>query len=233
MKLMERIKRELRWNSKEYGIITPSIMFFFRLLQFLPFQVFYGNKTDHYYDDLKGKSHEETKHIAKKRAVFMEKIIIGYLVVEISMPYIYENYLHVSWFKYLISTVLALRLIDIIQVNVNMILFDSIRTGGFNRITKYTRAILLIIWNYFEIILIFGFFYLSNHELLKGFSTWTDCYYFSTITQLTIGYGDLSPTGLIRFVTAFQGFVGTMFLAFIISKIISLVPELKELDDEH
>ncbi|MBL7889704.1 MAG: two pore domain potassium channel family protein [Bacteroidia bacterium] len=232
MKLKERLKKELKWNSKEYGIITPSIMFFFRLLQFLPFQVFYGNKTDYYYKELKGHTSAERKEIANKRAVFMEKIILTYMGIEILMPFLYENYLHFPWFKYAISVVLALRLIDIIQVNVNMILFDSIRTEGFNRITKYTRAIILIIWNYFELILIFGFFYLSNHELLKGFSTWTDSYYFSTITQLTIGYGDLSPTGYIRFVTAFQGFIGTMFLAFIISKIIGLVPELKEIDKE-
>jgi hypothetical protein len=232
MKLKDRLKKELKWNSEEYGILTPSIMFFFRLLQFLPFQLFYGNKTDYYYKELKGKSTLERKEIAKKRAIFMEKIILTYMVIEILMPFIYENYLHVTWFKYIISVVLALRLIDIIQVNVNMILFDSIRTEGFNRITKYTRAILLILWNYFELILIFGFFYLSNHEALKGFSTWTDSYYFSTITQLTIGYGDLSPTGHIRFITAFQGFVGTMFIAFIISKIISLVPELKEIDKE-
>jgi hypothetical protein len=232
MKLKDRLKKELKWNSEEYGILTPSIMFFFRLLQFLPFQLFYGNKTDYYYKELKGKSTLERKEIAKKRAIFMEKIILTYMGIEILMPFIYENYLHVTWFKYIISIVLALRLIDIIQVNVNMILFDSIRTEGFNRITKYTRAILLILWNYFELILIFGFFYLSNHEALKGFSTWTDSYYFSTITQLTIGYGDLSPTGHIRFITAFQGFVGTMFIAFIISKIISLVPELKEIDKE-
>jgi hypothetical protein len=232
MKLKDRLKKELKWNSEEYGILTPSIMFFFRLLQFLPFQLFYGNKTDYYYKELKGKSTLERKEIAKKRAIFMEKIILTYMVIEILMPFIYENYLHVTWFKYVISVVLALRLIDIIQVNVNMILFDSIRTEGFNRITKYTRAILLILWNYFELILIFGFFYLSNHEALKGFNTWTDSYYFSTITQLTIGYGDLSPTGHIRFITAFQGFVGTMFIAFIISKIISLVPELKEIDKE-
>lgn len=232
MSFKERIKKELKWSSKEYGIITPSVMFLFRLLQFLPFQVFYGNKTDHYHKVLKDKTNEEKKNIAKKRAVFMEKVIVVYMCIEITMPFIYENYLHVNWFKYLISTVLILRLIDIIQVNVNMILFDSLRTDGFNRITKYTRAIILIIWNYFELILIFGFFYLSNHELLKGFTSWTDSYYFSTITQLTIGYGDLSPVGKIRFVTAFQGFIGTMFLAFIISKIISLVPELKEIDKE-
>jgi hypothetical protein len=232
MKLKERLKKELKWNSEEYGILTPSIMFFFRLLQFLPFQIFYGNKTDYYYKELKGKSASERKQIAKGRAIFMEKVILTYMAIEVLMPFLYQNYLHVVWFKYLISIILALRLVDIIQVNVNMILFDSIRTEGFNRITKYTRAILLIIWNYFELILIFGFFYLSNHESLKGFNIWTDSYYFSTITQITIGYGDLSPIGSIRFITAFQGFVGTMFMAFIISKIITLVPELKEMDKE-
>lgn len=232
MKLKEKIKHELNWNAKEYGIITPAVMVFFRLLQFLPFQILYGNKTDHYYKSLKGKTNEEKKKIAKEHALFMEKIIITYMLIEIIMPFLYENFFHYTWLKYLITVILSLRLIDIIQVNVNMILFDNIRTNGFNRITKYTRAIILIIWNYFELILIFGFFYLSNHEYLKGYSSWTDSYYFSTITQLTIGYGDLSPMGTVRFITAFQGFVGTMFLAFIISKIISLVPELKEIDKD-
>lgn len=220
-------------RKKEYGIISPVIMKIFRLLQYLPFQVFYGNKTDHYYSYLHGKTKQEQELIVRKRALKMDIIILSYLIFEIILPVVYENFYHQNWLKYFIIVVLVFRLIDIIQVNVNMILFDTVRTRGSMRITKYTRAIILILWNYFEIILIFGFLYLAHHELLDGYAKWTDSYYFSTITQLTIGYGDLSPTEGIRFVSAFQGLVGTLFLALIISKIISLAPELKEIDKEE
>lgn len=228
----QRIRRELRWNSREYGIITPFFMFLFRLLQFLPFQLFYGNKTDYFHKYLQGKTPGEKRILARKRAIYIELILIAFLLIELIVPYIYANHLETPWFKTLCTIVLTLRLIDIIQVNVNLLLFDIIRTTSTTLITKYTRAIILIIWNYFEIILIFGFYYLSNNHLLKGYSVWSDAYYFSGITQITIGYGDLSPRGYLRLATFSQGLIGTIFLVFIISRIISLIPELKEIDKD-
>jgi hypothetical protein len=124
--MSNKIKRERNWREREYGIITPFVMKLFRIFQFLPFQVFYGNKTDHYFRDLKGKTKQQRAHASRKRALYMDIIIISYLVFEILLPYIYENYYHHLWLKYTITTILAFRLIDIIQVNVNMILFDTI-----------------------------------------------------------------------------------------------------------
>ncbi|MCX7744287.1 MAG: potassium channel family protein [Flavobacteriales bacterium] len=231
-RLKQRIRRELRWNSKEYGIITPFFMLLFRFLQFLPFQLFYGNKTDYFHKFLQGKTPGEKRTLARKRAIYIEIILIAFLIIELTVPYVYANYLQTRWFKIVCTVILTLRLIDIIQVNVNLLLFDIIRTTSTSLITKYTRAIILIIWNYFEIILIFGFYYLSNNHLLKGYSVWSDAYYFSGITQITIGYGDLSPSGYLRLATFCQGLIGTIFLVFIISRIISLIPELKEIDKD-
>jgi hypothetical protein len=77
--MSNKIKRERNWREREYGIITPFVMKLFRIFQFLPFQVFYGNKTDHYFRDLKGKTKQQRAHASRKRAL-LRKLLSSPLV---------------------------------------------------------------------------------------------------------------------------------------------------------
>lgn len=233
MKLKERLKREKDWLNEEYGIITPAIMAVFRIFQYLPFQVFIGNRTDHYYRDLIGKEIADKKKIANRRATFIEIIMLIYLTTEILIPLLIDkSIINNAIIKYTFLIILILRLIDILQVNVNMILFDGLRFKQ-NLIAKYSRAIILLIWNYIELIIIFGYIYFVFKNNLCGYKSIIDTYYFSTITQLTIGYGDLHPIGWLKFISGIQGIIGTLFLVLIIAKVINLLPNLGNLDDKN
>lgn len=51
----------------------------------------------------------------------------------------------------------------------------------------------------------------SGHSIL---STISDAFYFSAITYLTVGYGDLCPLGIGRWIAGIEGFVGVFLMAY-------------------
>ena len=231
MKIIKKLKQEAQWLKQEYGIITPFIMAIFRIFQYFPIQVLMGNRTDQYYRNLRDKSTEDQKIIANKRTTFMEIIMLLYLIIEIVFPLLIDkSIINSSWLITLIMVLLVLRLIDIIQVNVNMILFDGLRFAQ-NRIVKYSRWIVLLIWHYLELILIFGFFYFLCKSDLNGYRSIIDSYYFSAVTQLTIGYGDIYPVGWVKVMVGVQGIIGTFFSILIIAKVITLLPNMRDLEE--
>ena len=253
MKLWGKLKREVKWLKLEYGIITPIIMGLFRFLQFFPLQYLIGNRTDHYYKDLANQRNPLLKNkTVRKKSKSIDKLILFYLVLEISAPFLTFDYISIYFLIsriipdylmfcyafgylsviYLTKILLFLRLIDIIQVNVNMVLFDGLRFRD-NRMAKFSRTIIMLVWNYLELILIFGFFYLVNWRDLYNCHSISDAYYFSAISQLTIGYGDITPRHNLRFLAVFHGVIGTLFLILIVSKVVSLLPNVKSIGDDN
>jgi Ion channel len=63
----------------------------------------------------------------------------------------------------------------------------------FPRPRSYRRSMLLLFFNYFEIVFSFAVIYARGHYLNKDFTHWFDPIYFSFITSSTIGFGDLVP----------------------------------------
>jgi hypothetical protein len=54
-----------------------------------------------------------------------------------------------------------------------------------------------------------------------------DPFYFSAITQLKIGYGDVVPTEGLRVVAAAQGLLGFMLGVFAISRVIAFLSKTR------
>jgi hypothetical protein len=67
----------------------------------------------------------------------------------------------------------------------------------------------------------FGLAYALNYQSLRGASRPADDFYFSVITQLTIGYGDVSPESLLRIVAAAQGLFGALFVIVVLGRAVS------------
>lgn len=127
----------------------------------------------------------------------------------------------------------VLRVFDIVQANANMHVFDGVRVKTSHHVASLLRSTLISVWNYLELVGWFSLFYLSvgglegdnKDHVLNAFDT----LYFSTITQLTIGFGDLKPAGAAaRILTMTQGLLGTMFLIFAIGRFASLLPKVEE-----
>jgi hypothetical protein len=53
----------------------------------------------------------------------------------------------------------------------------------------------------------------TDHSLLKNIKHFFTCCYFSVVTFTTLGYGDLTPLGLSRFLAAVEAFIGSFTLA--------------------
>lgn len=59
---------------------------------------------------------------------------------------------------------------------------------------SYRRSMLLLFFNYLEVVMDFAVIYASGHYLNETFATWYDPIYFSFSTFSTVGFGDYYPT---------------------------------------
>lgn len=84
----------------------------------------------------------------------------------------------------------------------------------FSRPRSYRRSMLLLFFNYLEIVVSFGVIYSRGNYLNKTFGHWFDSVYFSFITSATIGYGDFYPvTSMGKFLVSLQSII---FLVFVV-----------------
>lgn len=66
-------------------------------------------------------------------------------------------------------------------------------SDSLSRPRSYRRSMLLLFFNYLEIIFDFAVIYSVGSFFNKPFQSWTDPIYFSFITSASIGYGDFFP----------------------------------------
>ena len=63
----------------------------------------------------------------------------------------------------------------------------------FTRPRSYKRSMLLLFFNYIEIVVSFGVLYTLGNNMNKPFEHWFDSIYFSLVTSNSIGFGDYYP----------------------------------------
>lgn len=133
------------------------------------------------------------------------------------------------------SAILAsLRIIEIIQVTVNATLFDILSGRLDNRAASTARMMVLAGINFIELLLCFGVIYSTDVKLLHGAGQAAAAFYFSVITQLTIGYySDLYPTGWIKLVSAAQGIAGVLFVVLVFARFVAALRPVSGLFDER
>lgn len=170
--------------------------------------------------------------ITKRRGLRIELWISFWIILEILALAIIGADPN-KWYSYLVGILMAVRIIDIVQAAVNLSLFDFVRIDRRRYLVEHkVRTIVLSALNFIEIMVCFGFVYSKLFQLKQfngAFNTIYDGYYFSAVTQLTIGYGDISPCGIARYVAVLQGLIGFMFTLLILSRLISVLPNI---DDE-
>ena len=83
----------------------------------------------------------------------------------------------------------------------------------FSRPRSYRRAMLLLFFNYLEIVFSFAVIYSRGNYLNIPFKHWFDPIYFSFITSATIGYGDYFPvTTFGKVLVSLQSVIFMMFV---------------------
>lgn len=212
----------------EYGFITRVIAGIFRFMQKVSLsQLFIQNRVDAFgKSDFLNLTADQRRVGAIKRAKRVDIYLLACVAFEIMAVIAVSNGLaHIGIIHWTIMILVILRLIDIVQVNINLSLFDVIRTGKeLNYVASAVRLIINVLINYFEIILCFGIIYACNEKYLNPVSHWTDPFYYSIITQITVGFGQMAPHGILKLVTVLQFILGYFFTALIIGRFISLLP---------
>ena len=94
----------------------------------------------------------------------------------------------------------------------------------FSKPRSYRRSMLLLFFNYLEIVFAYAVLYTCGNYLNKPFQHWFDAVYFSIITSSSIGYGDYYPiTTYGKFLVSSQAllflFFVVLFLNFFSTKI--------------
>jgi len=164
-------------------------------------------------------------------------LLIWALVIIVFLVYLAPRAPSCSIVRVIVCVILGYRVFEIAQVSVNLTLFDHLRITRIHSVSGITRTLLFTLWNYLEILGCFAAIYrafptfvVDSHGMSIG--TTGEAIYFSAITQLTVGYGDLHPIGLHRGMAAVQGMLGLLFALLVLARFVTLLPPIKSIQGD-
>lgn len=123
----------------------------------------------------------------KKRAEYEDLAVDLYVVLKVAFPLVLLIY-GLQNNPFLVSLLVYVLLETILYIPTLIFASDL-----FSKPRSYKRSMLLLFFNYLEIIFAYAVLYSCDSYLNKPFSNWFDAIYFSIITSSSIGYGDFYP----------------------------------------
>jgi hypothetical protein len=153
----------------------------------------------------------------------IEQYVLGSLLVEIVAAISAIKFAGWPlWLQWTVLVLAALKILEIIRVTASVVLFDE------GVVASVQRTFILAALNFIELGLCYGFFYALNDQLLAPSPAGAlAAFYFSFITQLTIGFGDIHPMGWLRFVAVVQGLTAALFVLLVFGKIVASLRPLQ------
>ena len=164
----------------------------------------------------------------KQRAFRVEVYVVCWLFIEALMVAAFVWSPFGRAITALIASIAIARAADVFQTTVNVALFDAFRLQDrrAHQAAGIERLAVLAFINFLELLVCFGCLYALAIDQLKDHSRVWDAWYFSVVTQLTIGYGDIQPLGIARVIVVAQSIVGLAFLVLVFARVISALPVL-------
>lgn len=213
-----------------YGIITPTLAALFRLLAYVS-PLTWIRRATRAQEQLEDAFQSDRVKVARSRSRFVDRYVIGWLLIEVILivtgdvwrvARIRLGQIPVAWLAVVLAIV---RLIDIVQVAINLTFFD-IQTLRKDVVASVQRVVILTFINYAEVAVMFAVLYASMLPDLRNANSVYDALYFSIVTQLTIGYGDVQPTGAARVLVTLQGGLAFVFAVLLISRLLAFLPPI-------
>lgn len=108
------------------------------------------------------------------------------MIFKTLMPFamLYYGLWH-HWWLYILNIYLL--------IETYVYIFHKIFLPENNKGKTHNRSLILLFFNFTEVIASFGVIYAAGNYLNLPISNWIDALYFSMITGATIGYGDFYP----------------------------------------
>jgi hypothetical protein len=164
----------------------------------------------------------------RRRAHAIETYMVYWLVLQVVLVGMVCLGSWPRWLGAGLAVIATLRIIEIVQVTVNTTLFDALSGRPDQWVASRSRMIVLAGVNFIELALCFGVVYAADLSMLKGAGRPIAAFYFSIITQLTIGYGDVCPVGWLRLVAAAHGLIGILFVILVFGRFIAALPPVQD-----
>lgn len=127
----------------------------------------------------------------RNHEIFTDTFVFIKLILPLFI--IYNDWYHLDWVVLLIIWLMLETLLY-----VPTLIFAS---DLFNPPRSYRRSMLLLLMNYFEIVLDFAVIYGHSSDFNQPFTYWFDCIYFSFSTSASLGLGDYYPTSALSKLT--------------------------------
>lgn len=207
--------------ERPYGIIAPAIVRIFRGLKRLPPQSFVGDRISHQLGEQFTADPESATH---RRAWQVDLFVLASVALELIAFGLIGR--AAAWFRVLLLAIPILRIVNIVEVTVNLNVFDALTSPVRPRVSSVVRTLVLTGINYGELILCFGIIYLDLIDHLRGAFAPLDVIYFSAITQLSVGYGDIVPLGAVRLIAVLQAILGLFFTVVLLGRFAGLLPRI-------
>ena len=110
-----------------------------------------------------------------------------YVLAKVALPiFILMNHLEIN--KYIVGLMVYLLLETVLYIPTLIFASDML-----SRPRSYKRSMLLLFFNYIEIVFSFGVLYSCGNNMNHPFVCWYDSVYFSMVTSSSIGFGDYVP----------------------------------------
>ena len=154
----------------------------------------------------------------KKGPQYLDLSLDCYVLLKVSFPILIVIY-HWQVYDFVIYAMVYVLLETILYIPTLIFASDT-----FSKPRSYRRSMLLLFFNYLEIVFAYAVLYSCGNYLNKPFYHWFDSIYFSIVTSSSIGYGDYYPTTTYgKFLVSTQAllflFFVVLFLNFFSTKI--------------
>lgn len=214
--------------ARDLGVLTSLIERFFFLLQYLSIANILFRTRQQSQDSARTPEQQHEEFFKRSRQI--ELYVATVLVLEILAFGLVVG--TARWLAISAVVFVCWRVVDLFQLSINISILDHIRVSGRTHyFASSVRMVLLGLLNFGEAILCFAVIYAFSIESLSGATGRRDALYFSVITQLTVGYGDLRPTGALRYVVASQALLGFVLAVVLIARLIALLPPLQDFSE--
>ena len=128
------------------------------------------------------------KAIASKISpVYKDLAMDFYILMKVIFPILI---LYNHWQEYSVLVYVMIYLLMETALYIPTLIFAS---DLFSRPRSYKRSMLMLFFNYVEIVIAFGVLYTLGQNLNKPFEHWFDPIYFSVVSSNSIGFGDYYP----------------------------------------